>query len=164
MLWNRVLVSSLATAAVLAIVLPGANASGAKDSPVSAGSFTLAQSNMPEATPGAPTPLEPKRDGGTMSTPQAAPQVPMTDTPSEEDVVGKTLFNDTGNEVATIDEIVVDPQSGKRHAVLSYGGFLGIGGRKVLMPFEQIRLVNGTAFANVSKEGLDNLPEFRPNE
>src|SRR6202521_4138472 len=77
-------------------------------------------------------------------------------------VLGATVVNEAGETVGTIDDLIVTPSSKVPYAVLSVGGFLGMGTRLVVVPYDtmkfadkKVRLPGGT------KEGLKTLPEFK---
>jgi putative membrane protein len=60
------------------------------------------------------------------------PQQPV----SIEEVLGSSVVNANGEEVAEIEDLVVD-QNQIHYAILSVGGFLGIGDKKVAIPLDQ---------------------------
>ncbi len=54
-------------------------------------------------------------------------------------IVGASVYNDQHNSIGDIDDLIID-QSGKvTEAVVSVGGFLGIGTKLVGVPFDQLR-------------------------
>jgi sporulation protein YlmC with PRC-barrel domain len=58
---------------------------------------------------------------------------------SVEEVLGADVVNAAGEDVPDIEDVVLD-QNGGYHAILSVGGFLGIGEKKVAVPLDQLRL------------------------
>lgn len=54
-------------------------------------------------------------------------------------LTGLAVYNLQGQELGTISDLLVDPQGRVTTAVLSVGGFLGIGDRLVGVPFERLR-------------------------
>ncbi|RTL62346.1 MAG: PRC-barrel domain containing protein [Hyphomicrobiales bacterium] len=59
-------------------------------------------------------------------------------------------------------DILVD-QSGKiRAAVVEFGGFLGIGTRKIAVDWGALRLENGGIVADVSRDQLRAAKEYKP--
>ncbi|MDF1740907.1 MAG: PRC-barrel domain-containing protein [Verrucomicrobiales bacterium] len=53
------------------------------------------------------------------------------------------VFNMQGEEVGNIHQLLVNPKSGKiGHAIVSVGGFLGIGDRLVAVPWKEIKVMD----------------------
>jgi hypothetical protein len=81
-------------------------------------------------------------------------------------VLGNDVVNDREEEIGTLDDLVIghDDQS-ILFAVLEVGGFLGIGGRLVAIPFESLELdeSGGTlkiVLPGASRDKLKSLPAF----
>ena len=77
-------------------------------------------------------------------------------------VIGSSVVNDANETIGKIDELLVSSDGKQPYAVLSIGGFLGVGTHLVVVPYEtlkfsdkRVRLPGGT------KEGLKMLPEFK---
>ena len=51
-------------------------------------------------------------------------------------VVGSSVVNEANETVGTIDDLIVTPTHSVPFAVLSVGGFLGVGSRYVVVPFQ----------------------------
>lgn len=75
--------------------------------------------------------------GGMGSQQQASGQL-MTLTVSE--LQGKPVVNTEGKRLGEIENIVKDKQTNQLHAVVSVGGFLGIGDKQVTLPVDQLSL------------------------
>lgn len=54
-------------------------------------------------------------------------------------VVGSTVVNEANETVGTIDDLIVTPTEKVPFAVLSVGGFLGMGTKYVVVPFQLTR-------------------------
>lgn len=77
-------------------------------------------------------------------------------------VVGSTVVNETNETVGTIDDLIVTPGEKVPFAVLSVGGFLGMGTKYVVVPYSSLvahdkRMV----LPGATKESLKSLPEFK---
>jgi putative membrane protein len=85
------------------------------------------------------------------------PQQPI----SIDEVLGSRVVNAAGEEVATIDDLVID-QSGQQYAVLSVGGFLGIGDKKVAVPLDELQLSEDEVYlmTAATEEQLEQMPEY----
>jgi PRC-barrel domain len=70
-------------------------------------------------------------------------------------VIGSSVVNDANETIGKIDDLLVSSDGKQPYAVLSVGGFLGMGTRLVVVPDNRVILPGGT------KEGLKMLPEFK---
>jgi hypothetical protein len=79
-------------------------------------------------------------------------------------VVGSTVVNDANETVGSIDDLIVTPGGQAPYAVLSVGGFLGLGTKYVVVPFTSLKIVNKKmVLPGGSKDALKALPEFKYN-
>ncbi len=77
-------------------------------------------------------------------------------------VVGSTVYNESNQTVGTIDDLIVTPGGQTPYAVLSVGGFLGLGSKYVVVPFTSLKIVDKKmVLPGGSKEALESLPEFK---
>jgi hypothetical protein len=77
-------------------------------------------------------------------------------------VVGSTVINANNETVGTIDDLIVTPGDKVPFAVLSVGGFLGIGTKYVVVPYNSLEVRDGKmVLADATKESLKALPEFK---
>jgi len=79
-----------------------------------------------------------------------------------ERIIGMDVINTQGKEVGEIKDLVLDQQQ-VAHAVVSVGGFLGIGAKDVAVPFEQLRVGqdNVTLMSESSESELKQMPEYK---
>ena len=77
------------------------------------------------------------------------------------EVIGSNVLNDANEEIGAIDDVLVSPDGKAPYAVISIGGFLGIGGRLVAVPYDSLTLVeNKIVLPGGTKDTLGMLPEF----
>jgi len=78
-------------------------------------------------------------------------------------VVGSTIVNDANETVGTIDDLIVTPGDKVPFAVLSVGGFLGLGTKYVVVPYSllQVKDKQHMLLAGATKDSLKALPEFK---
>jgi sporulation protein YlmC with PRC-barrel domain len=77
-------------------------------------------------------------------------------------VVGATVVNDANETVGTVDDLIVTPGEKVPFAVLSVGGFLGIGTKYVVVPYNSIQIVEKKLILpGATKDSLKALPEFK---
>ncbi len=76
-------------------------------------------------------------------------------------VVGATVVNEANDTVGTIDDLIVTPSEKVPFAVLSVGGYLGLGKKLVVVPYSSLD-VHDTQMVlrGATKEQLVALPEF----
>jgi hypothetical protein len=82
-------------------------------------------------------------------------------------LVGDRVRNRAAEDLGTIEEIMIDQQSGKiAYAVLSFGGFLGIGDKLFAVPWEALELNTAERefILDVDKQTLENAPGFEKDE
>jgi osmotically-inducible protein OsmY/sporulation protein YlmC with PRC-barrel domain len=61
------------------------------------------------------------------------------DVPDDQDIRGRTVIDQNGNEIGKIDDLLMDPQTRRiRFLQVTSGGFLGIGGTMMLIPVQAI--------------------------
>ena len=82
-----------------------------------------------------------------------------------EEVLGSSVVNSAGEEVAEIEDIVLD-QNQKHYAILSVGGFLGIGDKKVAIPLDQLQLGEDQVYlmSAETEEQLEQMPEYEEDQ
>jgi sporulation protein YlmC with PRC-barrel domain len=76
------------------------------------------------------------------------------------------VYNPQGEKIGDIKEFMLDMQSGQvAYAVLSFGGFLGMGEKLFAVPWKALSLdtKNHRFTMNVSRERLDKAPGFDKN-
>ena len=57
-------------------------------------------------------------------------------------VVGLNVYNDKNETLGSINDLLTDKSGNIKAAVISVGGFLGVGTRLVAVPFDKIKFVN----------------------
>lgn len=79
---------------------------------------------------------------------------------SADELIGKDVVNAKGDNVGEIEDIVVDPSSKAMYAIVSVGGFLGMGDKDVAMSFDQLRLGADDAILMMSEQSEDQLKQL----
>lgn len=77
-------------------------------------------------------------------------------------VIGSNVINDANQTIGTIDDLLISTDGKDPYAVLSIGGFLGIGTHLVVVPYTSLRVVdNKVMLPGGTKAALGTLPDFR---
>jgi sporulation protein YlmC with PRC-barrel domain len=77
-------------------------------------------------------------------------------------MVGSTVVNEANETVGTIDDLIVTPNEKVPFAVLSVGGFLGMGTKYVVVPFSALVVRDKRmVLPGATKDSLKSLPEFK---
>ena len=79
-------------------------------------------------------------------------------------VVGSSVINEANETVGTIDDLIVTPNEKVPFAVLSVGGFLGMGTKYVVVPYSSLEVKDKhMMLRGATRESLKGLPEFKYN-
>jgi sporulation protein YlmC with PRC-barrel domain len=82
---------------------------------------------------------------------------------SSEDVQGTDVFSPDGTKVGEIDHLMLEKRAGRvTYAVMSFGGFLGLGNSHFPLPWAALRYNTelGGYQTNVTEAQLQNAPQF----
>jgi hypothetical protein len=78
-------------------------------------------------------------------------------------LIGKNLVGANGEEAGEIENLLIDRSGNVRAAVVAWGGFLGLGESRTLLPMDRIQLGTGDndrARISMTREQLERLPRF----
>jgi len=77
-------------------------------------------------------------------------------------VIGSSVVNDANETIGKIDELLVTRDGKEPYAVLSVGGFLGMGTRLVVIRYDSLKFAdNKIVLPGGTKDGLKTLPVFQ---
>ncbi len=77
-------------------------------------------------------------------------------------VIGTSVVNDANDTVGKIDDVIIGQDGKAPFVVLSVGGFLGMGDKLVVLPYDQLRTTGGkVVLPGATKDALKALPEFK---
>jgi PRC-barrel domain len=77
-------------------------------------------------------------------------------------VIGSSVVNDANETIGNIDDLLVSRDGKQPYAVLSIGGFLGMGTHLVVIPYDELNFGNNKIMLpGGTKDGLKTLPEFK---
>ena len=81
-------------------------------------------------------------------------------------LIGDRVVNLKGEDLGKIEDFMLDPEQGRvGYAVLSFGGFLGMGDKLFAVPMQALKLAREEKrfILDVDKERLKNAPGFDKN-
>ena len=77
-------------------------------------------------------------------------------------VVGSAVMNEANETIGKVDDLLVSPDGKSPYAVLSIGGFLGVGTHYVVVPYDTLRFAdNKILLPGGTKDGLKKMSEFK---
>jgi hypothetical protein len=86
---------------------------------------------------------------------------------SSDKVAGTDVYNTAGDSLGEIHDVMIDKRSGKiAYAVMSFGGFLGMGERYHPLPWSTLKYDTGQGgyVVGLTKEQLEKAPTYASNE
>lgn len=154
-LWTALLGSASVMAETPAAQNPAAQA------PPTAGEAAPPPAAQPPVAP-APVPAAP---------PQAQQQgTPATvlDTQDYESVLGKSVRSANGDELGRVIDLIIDKEGRPRAAIIDFGGFLGVGSRKIAVDWRALRFTSdgkvGRLSLQLSRNQVRVSPEYKAGE
>jgi sporulation protein YlmC with PRC-barrel domain len=82
-------------------------------------------------------------------------------------VNGTSVYNRAGEKLGSIYDVMLDKRSGKaEYAVLSFGGFLGIGDKYHPLPWQVLNYdaAQGGYVVDIDRDRLEGAPSYSANE
>jgi len=148
-----------ATASLL-MIAPGVSlaATGARETPT----VLLTQGDTP--TPAGAPP-------SSSTTPTAVPQAPKNLEPLAPDestgVLGKKVVGPDGKDLGLVVDVVVAADGHPSAAVIDFGGFLGVGSRKIAVDWRLLRFAPGRpdwqVLLTLGRAEIQAAPEYKPD-
>lgn len=102
-----------------------------------------------------------------MATEKTVNKDETTDLISSEKVEGTTVMNRKGEKIGEIDNVMIEKRSGKvAYAVMSFGGFLGMGERYHPVPWNALTYDTnlGGYVMDADKSRLEGAPSYSTSE
>lgn len=77
-------------------------------------------------------------------------------------VIGETVVNDANETVGKVDDVIIGNDGKSAFAILSVGGFLGVGTKLVALPYDALKFTKDKlTMPGATKDALKTLPEFK---
>jgi sporulation protein YlmC with PRC-barrel domain len=83
------------------------------------------------------------------------------------ELIGKNVKDPAGEDLGSIEDVIVGQDGRVQHIIISHGGVLGVGGSNTPVPWEAAQLrveADDEVMASISKERLENAPSFTGDE
>src|ERR1700683_1310158 len=76
-------------------------------------------------------------------------------------VKGTNVYNLAGDQLGSVEDIMIDKVSGRViYAVMSFGGFLGLGGKHQPLPWATLKYDTHSYVVNLDKKLLEGAPSY----
>lgn len=92
----------------------------------------------------------------------------VLDTQDYEGVLGKGVRSSAGEDMGRIIDIILDKDGRPRAAIIDFGGFLGVGSRKIAVDWRAMRFTQegkpGRPVLQLTRNQVRVSPEYKPGE
>ena len=159
---------------------PPGTAAGRAIDRATGGTTAQTDTTTPRAIPPAVVAPGASTTGSTAGTPPFGTTTTGTTTPSmavdsarlqggrrASKLIGSNIYNENNESIGEVDDIIVPSGGGQPVAVLSVGGFLGIGARLVAVPYERLQWNaerDRWMLQGATRDSVRGLPEYRYEE
>ena len=80
---------------------------------------------------------------------------------AKKQILGKGVYNDTGDKVGEINDLIVTPAKAVSYAIVGVGGFLGMGEHEIAVPVGKLKQEQGKIVLHgATKDALKAAPKF----
>jgi sporulation protein YlmC with PRC-barrel domain len=80
---------------------------------------------------------------------------------AKKQILGKDVYNDAGEKIGDINDLIVAPSRAVSYAIVGVGGFLGMGEHNVAVPVSKLKQQMGKiVLSGATKEALKAAPKF----
>jgi hypothetical protein len=138
--------------------------------PAPVGAVPAAPQAVPTPPQAAPQQAAPQPAPGANAAPVQTQGTPATvlDTQDYESVLGKGVRSANGDELGRIIDVIIDKDGRPRAAIIDFGGFLGVGSRKIAVDWRSLRFTTdgkpGRLVLQLSRNQVRVSPEYKAGE
>jgi hypothetical protein len=141
--------ASAASVAASSTQSPAPGASGGGSAPHAAALKTAAPAAQSEPVPPQPKNLEP------------------LDAHDSTGILGKKIMGPDNKELGLVVDVLIDAHRRPRAAIIDFGGFLGVGSRKIAVDWQLLQLTPGQPdwkiSLNLGRADIQGAPEYKPD-
>ncbi len=76
-------------------------------------------------------------------------------------ILGKTVYNEKGDKIGKVDDLIIDPEKNVSYLIVGAGGFVGLGRHDVAIPIAKTQEQNGKlVMTGATKDSVKAMPQF----
>ena len=80
---------------------------------------------------------------------------------AKKQILGENVYNDAGDKVGEINDLIVTPDKALSYAIVGVGGFLGVAEHEIAVPVGQLKQQQGKiVLPGATKDALKAAPKF----
>ena len=80
---------------------------------------------------------------------------------AKKQILGKSVYNNIGEKIGDINDLIVTPDKAVSYAIVGVGGFLGVGEREIAVPVGQLKQQEDKiVLPGATKDALKAAPKF----
>ena len=80
---------------------------------------------------------------------------------AKKQILGKDVYNDAGDKIGEVDDLIVAPNKSLSYAIVGVGGLLGVGEHQVAVPVSRFKQQMGKiVLPKATKDALKAAPKF----
>ena len=76
-------------------------------------------------------------------------------------MIGKPVYGSDGKKIGEVNNVLIELDGRVRAAVIDFGGFLGIGEKKVAVDWDKLKMNGDRIVVGMTKEQAKAAPEFK---
>lgn len=78
-----------------------------------------------------------------------------------EQIIGKDVYNDKGEKVGVVEDLIIAPDKAVSYAIIGAGGFLGMAKHNVAIRVNNFKLMDGKiTLPGATKDAIKTMPAF----
>jgi sporulation protein YlmC with PRC-barrel domain len=116
------------------------------------------------AEPAQVQPVKPAPAPSAAAAQKGATPATVLDDKDVETVLGREIYSSTGEDMGRIVDILVDHHGGVRAAIIDFGGFLGVGSRKIAVDWRALQFGQDRAISSLTRDQVRVAPEFKDDQ
>ncbi len=117
-----------------------------------------------EAKPAPAQTAKPPTPPTQSTAPKDATPATVLDDKDVETVLGREIYSVAGEDMGRIVDILVDHKGNVRAALIDFGGFLGVGSRKIAVDWHAIQFTPNRALLSLVRDQVRVAPEYKEGE
>jgi len=80
---------------------------------------------------------------------------------AKKQIIGKDVYNDKNEKVGVVEDLIIAPDKAVSYAIVSAGGFLGMGKHDVAIRVNQLKIMEGKiSLPGATKDTVKAMPAF----